>query len=411
MAAVPTFDARRHRARPTLTPPRPPTRPLSEIVVVGTLPNRALRLGLAAATVVSILGTAWSLLRTYPLTVDLEIPLRATQRWIHGAPPYLASSFQVTSGPGQPFLYPPFLLPLLAPFAALPQAPVALTWALVSVAAALWTCRRLGLPWWSWPIALAWPPFAQALLGLNVQVLLFAAFVALFYDRPAAAAQPSDQDLARSPRPAAVDGALAACLALLKTSQLHPWLYLARRRPRAALLGLAVAVALVLATLPFTGLGLWFDWLAQVRHAAQPGLAVGGISLLHDVPLPLALAIDGATLLLVFAVPAEHAGAWVGLLTLVGSPNLHVFGLLFALPALLAVRREIGLAAALAISFYTVPGAWTGVALVAGALLLSTRWPALLEPARPAGPASRGGDRSGDAPIPACTSAPAARRP
>ena len=353
------------------------------VLVAGTLPNRLLRAGLAGAAAWSSLATASALLRTYPLAVDLQIPMQAAERWIHGAAPYLASSFQVTDGTGQPFLYPPFLLPVLAPFAIMSQGIVTLAWALVCVSAAAWTCRRLGIPWWAWPFVLAWPPFAEALLGLNVQVLLFAAYVALFFDPPVGAARLRDHELAGDSRPAIVDGSLGVIVAVLKTSQVHSWVYLLRRRRRAAVLGVTAAALFVLVTLPLTGLGLWVDWLEQLRRAAQPGLAVGGISLQHLVPLPVGLAISAATVLLVFAVPRRHAGAWIGLLTLVGSPDLHVFGLLFALPAILTVRREVGLAAAFAIGLYTTEGSWVGVGLVAGALLLSARWEGLLEPRVP----------------------------
>jgi len=177
-----------------------------------------------------------------------------------------------------------------------------------------------------------------------------------------------------------VDGALGVFVAVLKASQVQPWVYLLRRRPRAALLGAAAAAVLVAATLPLTGVGAWFDWFAQARHAAQPGLDVGGISLIHYLPFPLGVVLGASTVLLVFAVPPRHAGAWVGLLTILGSPDLHFFGLLFALPAMLTVRREVGLVAALAISFYETGGAWIGIGVVAAALLLSTWRPALLEP-------------------------------
>ncbi len=378
--------------------PRPPA-----LVVPGTLANTLLRSTLAAITAVSVLATLLRLAPTYPLAVDIEIPLRAADRWLHGGQPYLASSFAVTSGPGQPFLYPPFVLPFVAPFATLPLEPVAIAWGALSLGAAVWTLRRLGMPAWTWPLALAWAPYLQPLLGLNVQVLLFAAFVALLVDRPGQA--PSAPDgasiLARvrpirdrdvsadhsapetaaevRPRPALVDGVLGVFIALLKTSQVHPWVYLLRRRPKAGVLGVIAAVSLVLVTLPLTGLPIWFDWLAQARRAAQPGLSVGGISLLHFLPFPLAVAGGLLSVLLVFAVPRRHAAAWVGLLTLIGSPDLHFFGLLFAIPAMLIVRREIALAAALAISTYTTLGAWLGVVLVLAALASSYAHPALLE--------------------------------
>jgi Glycosyltransferase family 87 len=373
------------------------------VLVRGTPANMLLRATLALAVGASVVSTFTGFLRSYPIAVDLQIPLRAAERWIHGGQPYMASSFQVTSGPGQPFLYPPFVLPVVAPFAALPEPAVTVAWAAICLVVATWTCDRLGLPAWAWPFVLAWPPYAQALLGLNVQVLLFAAFVALFYDRPRATPAPSEppatplreHDPELSSRPPLVDGALGVVVALLKTSQVHPWIYLLRTRPRAALLGAGAAVLLVAATLPLTGVRAWLDWLVQARHAAQPGLDVGGISLIHFLPFPLGIVVGAGTVLLLLAVPPRNAGAWVGLLTVVGSPDLHFFGLLFALPAMLTVRREIGLVAALAISFYETGGAWIGIGVVAIGLLLSRWRPALLEPAsRPALPRALAGEQA-----------------
>ncbi len=360
---------------------------------IGSRSNKWLCIGLAVAAAISTLATFRTLVATYPLGVDLAIPLRATERWMAGGSPYLASSFLVTSGAGQPFLYPPFVLPLLAPLTVLPGAVVTIGWGLACLAAAAWTCRRLGIPWWAVPITMAWPPFAEALLGLNVQVLLIAAFVALFFDPATAAGAPRERDLGRSTRPPFVDGVLATAIAVLKASQVHTWLYLVRRHRRAAVLGLALPFALVVATLPFTGVGLWLDWLAQVRLAAQPSFAVGGISLIHELPSPLGYVIAVGSVLLIFVVPRREAAAWVGLLTIVGAPDLHVFGLLFLLPALVGIRREIGLLAACSIGLFTVAGSWVGVGLAAGALILSLRWPSFLEAATPdLGPDARASD-------------------
>src|ERR1035437_8732650 len=55
-------------------------------------------------------------------------------------------------------------------------------WLILCAAAAVWTCRRLGIPWLAVPCVMAWPPFSEALVTGNVQVLSFAAFVALLYE-------------------------------------------------------------------------------------------------------------------------------------------------------------------------------------------------------------------------------------
>jgi hypothetical protein len=48
------------------------------------------------------------------LGVDIEIPLRAADRWLTGGPPYEAHAFITGSGATLPFLYPPVVLPLFA---------------------------------------------------------------------------------------------------------------------------------------------------------------------------------------------------------------------------------------------------------------------------------------------------------
>src|SRR5712675_2590018 len=53
--------------------------------------------------------------------VDVEIPLSAAERWLAGQPPYLASAFTSAPGATQPFLYPPYVLPFLAPLTGLPR--------------------------------------------------------------------------------------------------------------------------------------------------------------------------------------------------------------------------------------------------------------------------------------------------
>ena len=117
--------------------------------------------------------------------VDIEIPLRAADRWIQGSQPYLASSFAAPVGYDLPFLYPPVVLPFLVPFTVLPRAIVLAAWAAFVLAAAGFTLRRLGGAWLLVPLILAWPPFAEGILGGNVQVLLVAAFVAVFVPGPA----------------------------------------------------------------------------------------------------------------------------------------------------------------------------------------------------------------------------------
>ena len=80
------------------------------------------------------------LLTGYPIGVDLEIPLRAAERWLAGADPYPASAFSAGSGPDLPFLDPPFVLPLIAPLTFLPRTIVFIAWWILIVGAGYALC-------------------------------------------------------------------------------------------------------------------------------------------------------------------------------------------------------------------------------------------------------------------------------
>jgi hypothetical protein len=276
-------------------------------------------------------------------------------------------------------------------------------WIAVCAAAAAAACRRLRVPWPAIPLFLAWPPFAEGIVVGNVQVILFLCFVLLFFrhDGRGAALRPTPRDPAEAfaagasavgpsaggrgalsavRTPALRDGVLATAIAAFKVAQLAPWAYLLLRRPRAALLGAGVVGLVVLGTLPFVGLAAWGDWLAQVRRAADPDWRLAGISLGRYVGQAAGLAVFGLSIALVSFVPRERAGAWVGLLAVLGAPSLHMYGLLFMLPAMLAIRRESALVAAVLVSTYTEAGTWLAIAIVALTFVGSTRWPRLAEP-------------------------------
>jgi hypothetical protein len=66
--------------------------------------------------------------------------------------------------------------------------------------------------------------------------------------------------------------------------------------------------------------------------------------------------------------------------------SLHIFGLLFLVPAMLSIRREAALLAAICIATYSYEGAWAGILISVVAFVAGQRWPALLMPVR--GPAT-----------------------
>ena len=346
--------------------------PLARLKMVA--PARALEIVAAA---VAIVGGVIVLL-THPVMVDLEIPLRAVERWVHGGEPYLASSFSASEGYGLPFLYPPPVLPLLAPLLALPRGVVVAAWLVATGGAAIFLARRLGVPWRAVPIALCWLPFAEGLVGGNAQVLLVAAFVAVFFDPPAGPWRPTPRDPRDGGRPAAVDGILAAVTPALKLTQPHAWAALLRRRPLAALLGLIVAAAVALATLPLVGVGTWQAWIAQLGRAADPAWELRGSSLVQLLPGLLSPAATGLTVVLVMLVPTRRLGAAAGLLLVLGAPSLRSYGVLFLLPAMLAVRRDVALVAVILIGTGVMPGVSAGILLVTLAFAAGDRLDAFL---------------------------------
>jgi hypothetical protein len=339
---------------------------------------RALELAAAAVAVVGGL----IVLLTHPVMVDLEIPLRAAERWVHGGEPYLASSFSVPEGYDLPFLYPPPVLPLIAPLLAVPRGVVVAAWLAATVGAAVFLARRLGVPWRAVPVALCWLPFAEGLVGGNAQVLLVAAFVAVFFDPPAGPWQPTPRDPRDGRRAGAVDGVLAAITPALKLTQPHGWVALLRCRPSAAVLGVCVAAAVALASLPLVGVGAWQAWIAQLGRAADPTWALRGSSLVQVLPGLLSPAATAVTVLLVLFVPTRRLGAAAGLLLVLGAPALRSYGVLFLLPAMLAVRRDVALVAVILVGTGVMPGMWAGILLVTLAFVAGDRLDAVLAAVR-----------------------------
>lgn len=344
-------------------------------------PGRSAVLVVLAILVVGV--SAWTtgtILIHFPVAADVHIPLEAARRWLTGGAPYVADAFSYSSGYDLPFLYPPFVLPVLAPFTLLPEALVAGAWLAAGIVAALFASRTLGFPWWASGLALLWPPFAEALVTGNVQLFLVAAFVALFFQPRGVAFAPSERSLdSRGPRTTARNGLLATAVGIVKVAQIHPWLHLARVRPRAAAVGALTALLLVAGTLPATGFGLWGQWVSQLNRAADPDWVAAGAPLASLIGTTAAFGAAILSLVAAVVVRRPNAGAWIGLLMVVAAPNLHTFAWLFTLPALLVVRREVGLVVAILIASYNPVLAWIGVAGVGWAMVAGTRWPVLLE--------------------------------
>jgi len=359
---------------------------LGRLVAVGSVENRAVRVVFGVLLAIFAGRGALELITGLQPAVDLEIPLRAATRWLAGGQAYLPSAFNVTGGPDLPFLYPPPILPLVAPLTWLPRDPVLAVWVLVCAVAAIVALRRLGFGWVWVPIVMLWPPVTESIVGGNVQVLIFLAGVILVVQPPGRRAPleaqlPPAEDPALKRRPAIVDGLLAAVPTALKVSQPHLWVYLLARRPRAAVLGLLAVGAIALLTLPLVGIGTWTDWLTAAGKSSDPNWIPIGYPLSRYVPQLVALAIAVATVAACLVVPPRLAAPWLGVLSVVGAPALHLFGLMALLPAMLVIRREVALVAAIFVSTGNGILIWTAVALVGCTLLASHRAASLRDPA------------------------------
>ena len=287
----------------------------------------------------------------------------------------------VGSGYDVPFLYPPPFLVAFGLLTLLPVEVVVVAANIVALLACYAALRRLGIVPLIIPLILLWPPFSGAISGGNLQAVMFSAFAWLYWDRARRGDPcPTAREPAASRRPALIDGLLAAVIPAIKISQGHAFVGLLRLRPRAAVLGAAAVAVAVAALLPLVGPSVWVAWLQQSARAADPAWPLRGSSLTRDLPAIATTAFAGLTMLAALAVPRKRAGAWIGLLTLIGAPTLRHYAVIFAVPAMLELRREVSLIAAILIATYTFEGLWLGIGLIAITYALAARFPVLLEP-------------------------------
>jgi len=88
------------------------------------------------------------------------------------------------------------------------------------------------------------------------------------------------------------------------------------------------------------------------------------VALTQYLPPPLPLVVLALSVMAAPFLPRRHPAAWLGVLMVLATPTLRVYGLLFLLPGMLVIRMELALLAALAISTYTYGGTWIAIALV-----------------------------------------------
>ena len=251
---------------------------------------------------------------------DLELYVKAGDRWLTGGPVYM--SIPLAARPedlsNYPFLYPPLTLPLFGALALLPFPVAGAIWVAASLAAVVAGCRWIGLDWRWTALVLAWPPAAQGLYVGNVAVPLFALFAAAVW-RPA----------------------LLVVAPIFKVYSGLAALWLLRREHwRSLAVGTVAVVLVTLATLPLTGVDLWWRWLGglQVYQISQRLLPdyLYGFGLARYLPFVVFVVLAVAVTVLALRVRGRREQLErLGVATVVGSPSLFSHGWLLAIPALL----------------------------------------------------------------------------
>lgn len=221
-----------------------------------------------------------------------------------------------------PFLYAPPTLPFFALLSMIPPGLASALWLAGSVAAVVASLRLFGLSW-RWALAaLIWTPIEQGLFVGNVVA-------------------PSLLLLALAPR-------LKAALTvgpLFKPQNGIVWLWLIRERAwRSVALGALALVAVVVATLPLTGLEAWRDWFAalvayQRSEQLLPGLY--GVGLGRYMPMWAFLVVAVVALAGALRAGGREGLARLGLASVVASPSLWTHGFVFAVPAYLRLRADV----------------------------------------------------------------------
>jgi hypothetical protein len=220
-----------------------------------------------------------------------------------------------------PFLYAPPTLPFFGLLSELPRNAADVLWVAMSVAAVLVSLRAFGLAWRWALLALIWTPIEQGLFTGNVVI-------------------PSLLVLGAAMR---YGGALALG-PLLKPQNGIVSLWLIRERAWRSLGGgLLALLLLMLATLPFTGIDLWRDWLSGLmayQESQQYLHGLYGVGLGRYLPMWAFLAVAAVTLLAALVARGREGLARLGLASVVASPSLWSHGFVFAIPSFLRLRAE-----------------------------------------------------------------------
>ena len=272
------------------------------------------------------LGSRSFIYHASSLGIDAHIYYGGVQAWLSGGDPWNAAYH------GLHFATVPWALPILAPFAILPESLFVVVWILLDAIAAVYLVRRSGLSW-AW---LAFPPVVQGILDGNPAIVGLALIVAG-----------------------------AAPIGLMLRPQAG-FILFGERRWRAVALTLALA-AVLLAVIP---LGTFVRELPTIvaRYAVESrGGATGGT--------PLALAVGIVSVLALATVDLREAG-WLA--TIVAVPINGWYAGAAALPILNPL-----LAIGLSIPIVGAPVATVAIYAAVRLALRRFRWPWLERAAGP----------------------------
>lgn len=301
---------------------------------------------------------------TYDVPNVLYKPMRDLHTYLAAAGDALAGHSAYLQGPltappdwdRNPFVYPPFTLPLFEILARLPLLAVDVGWLATSAAAVLIGLRLIGVRG-RWVVALlAWPAFAIGLSVGNVAGFGFLCF-ALGY---------------RFAASLVVGG-------VFKLQSGIPAIWgLRERRYREVALGIAVVAVLVIVTIPLTGWAAWSEWARSLGYFEQTldRYDMRGPSLAGSLPTAVAMIVSVVAIGVALLRRGRNGLARFGLASIVVSPTLYLHGFAPLLPGAMTLRPDVFWFVLAVVPWdawgLPVSGGWVAVAIVAATLLRSS---------------------------------------
>jgi len=301
---------------------------------------------------------------TYDVPNVLYRPMRDLHTYLAAAGDALAGHSAYLQGPltappdwdRNPFVYPPFTLPLFEILARLPLLAVEVGWLATSAAAVLFGLRLIGVRG-RWVVALlAWPVFA---IGLSVGNVAGFGFLCLALGYRFAA--------------------LLVVGGVFKLPSGIPGIWgLRERRYREVALGIAVVAVLVIVTIPLTGWGAWGEWARALGYFEQTldRYDMRGPSLAGSLPTAVAMIVSVLAIGMALLRRGRNGLARFGLASIAVSPTLYLHGFAPLLPGAMTLRPDVFWFVLAVVPWdawgLPVSGGWVAVAIVAAALLRSS---------------------------------------